>query len=227
MEKQNPQDEDIFLRGDIVSLRQPDIARDVLAGHWHSWFNDPVTTQYLVHGAHPVNREQQAAYIAGEIADPSSLLLVVIDNETARHIGVVCLKSINHYLRSAVLSIVFGDRTVKGAALESVALLTKHAFDRLNLQRLAGGQHVDLWQWANSLELIGYQLDGYHQHYGVRNGKKYDVASYSVTSERFYRLQEARGGNICTPSITDLMKTRHTENRTERMREFFSALYDD
>jgi len=227
MTDQNPQNEDIFLEGEIVALRQPDIEKDVMAGHWHSWFNDPVTTQYLVHGVFPVNREQQAEIVAREMADPTSLLLAVIDKKTSRHIGVVCLKSINHILRSAELSIVFGDRSIKGAALESVALLTKHAFDRLNLHRVSGGQHAALWKWMNSLELIGYQLDGYRQNYSIRNGEKYDTASYSITSERFYDLQKHRCGNICTASLPDLLKEKGSKNKTEVIRQFLKDLYEN
>jgi len=225
MTDHNPQDENIFLEGDIVALRQPDIGQDIIKGQWHSWFNDPITTQYLVHGTRPVNRAQQAEIVTDEMADPTSLLLAVIDKKTSRHIGVICLKFINHIIRSAELSIVFGDRSIKGAALESVALLTKHAFDRLNLQRISGAQHADLWQWMNSLELIGYQLDGYHQHYGIRNGKKYDVASYAITSDRFYNLQKHRGGNILSADFNNLLKQRNTENRTEIMRGFFKDFY--
>lgn len=226
MTEHNPQEDDIFLEGEIVVLRQPNIEKDVLQGHWHSWFNDPVTTQYLVHGVFPVNREQQAEIVADEMADPNSLLLVVIDKKTSRHIGVVCLKFISHTLRSAALSIVFGDRSVRGAALEAVALLTKHAFDRLNLQRVYGGQHAGLWQWMNSLELIGYQLDGYSQDYGIRNGEKYDIATYTVTSSRFYALQKQRDGNICTASLDNLLQQKTSTNKTEIMKQFFCDLYD-
>lgn len=226
MRDHRPQKDDIFLEGELVILRQPDIEKDVMQGHWHSWFNDPVTTQYLVHGVFPVNKAQQAEIVAAEIADPASLLLVVLDRESGRHIGVVCLKYINHSLRSAALSIVFGDRSIKGAALESVALLTKHGFDRLNLQRISGGQHARLWQWMNSLELIGYRLDGYNQDYSIRNGEKYDTATYAIIANRFYDLQAKRGGNICTASIRGLMAQKSTENKTEIMRTFFQGLYD-
>jgi len=226
MNDHNPQDADIFLDGDIVALRQPNIEKDVIEGHWHSWFNDPVTTQFLVHGNFPVNREQQAEIVAREMADPTSLLLVAVDKKNARHIGVICLKFINPVLRTAELSIVFGDRSVKGAALEAVALLTQHAFDRLNLQRISGGQHVGLWQWMNSLELIGYRLEGYHEHYGIRNGEKYDVASYAITSERFYDLLKRRGGTICAADWAGLQKQKSQDNRTEIMRDFFNRLYE-
>jgi len=225
MTEQNPQDDDIFLTGEVVVLRQPDIDRDVNNGHWHRWFNDPATTEYLVHGVFPVNRAQQAEIVAREIADPSSLLLVALERKTSRHIGIVCLKSINFALRSAALSIVFGDRSVRGAALEAVALITGHGFDRLNLQRISGGQHADHWRWMNALELIGYQLDGYHQHYGIRNGQKYDTASYAITAERFYRLQQQRGGTICGNNLDDLMQQKSRENKTAILKQFLEDLY--
>lgn len=226
MTEHKPQDDDIFLKGTIVALRQPDIEKDVMQGHWHSWFNDKDTTEYLVHGAYPVNREQQAEIVTREMADPTSLLLVALEKATSRHIGVLCLKSINPVLRTASLSIVFGDRSVRGAALESVALLTKHGFDRLNLQRISGGQHAGHWRWMNSLELIGYQLDGYQRDYAIRNGEKYDTVSYAVTSNRFYHLQHQRGGNICGDSLDDLLKQKTPENKTALMKQFFHDLYD-
>ncbi len=226
MTRQTPQDDDIFLKGRIVALRQPDIEKDVLRGHWHSWFNDRDTTEYLVHGVYPVNREQQAEIVAREMADPTSLLLVALEKETSRHIGVLSLKSINPALRTASLSIVFGDRSVSGAALESVALLTKHGFDRLNLQRIYGGQHAGHWRWMNTLELIGYRLDGYQQDYAIRNGEKYDTVSYAITSDRFYRLQGQRGGNICGDRLDELLKQKSPKNKTALMKQFFHDLYD-
>ncbi|WP_321391714.1 GNAT family protein [Emcibacter sp.] len=220
-----PQEEDIFLQGEIVCLRQPDIQKDVLDGHWHNWFNDQEITRHLIHGVFPVNKNQQAKYVQTEIDNPSSLLLVAIEKKSGRHIGIVCLKDINQILRSASLSIVFGERDVRGAALEAVALMSKHGFDRLNLQRIQAGQNTSLWRWMNSLELIGYQIEGYHQHYGVRDGKPYDTVTYAITSERFYALQKKRGGNICMGSIDKLYAMKSTENRTEVVRRFFEDLY--
>lgn len=225
MTEDNPQNEDIFLEGDVVILRQPDIEKDVSSGHWHQWFNDQETTQYLVHGVFPLNKDQQAQIVQDEMDNPSSLLLVAIDKKTNKHIGVLCLKSINSMQRTAALSIVFGHRDIKGAALESVALLSKHGFDRLNLHRIDAGQNAALWSWMNSLELIGYQIDGYHQNAGVRNGAPYDVISYAITAERFYALQESRGGNICSPSLDQLYEEKSAENKTEKVKSFFEDLY--
>lgn len=225
MANTNPQDDDIFLEGELVYLRQPVIEKDVMAGNWHSWFNDPVTTQFLNHGTFPVNREQQADIVRQEMANPASLMLAVIDKKTSQHIGVASLNSINHLMRTTHLGLVLGDRSLKGAGLESIALLTKHAFDRLNLQRVSGGHPASLWQWMNSLELIGFQLDGYNQDYGVRNGEKYDTVTYSITSTRYYDLLKQRGGNICTASLSDLFKKKEKINKTEIMKQFFCDLY--
>jgi len=216
---------DIFLQGDLVYLRQPDIQKDVLEGHWHTWFNDPDITQHLVHGTQPVNREQQAAIVQSEIDNPNSLLLAVFEKKTERHVGIIALTHISHALRSASMSIVFGEQDIKGAALEALALITKHGFDRLNLQRIYAGQHADHWSWMNSMELIGYQIEGYHPHYAVRNGKAYDTISYGITSERFYDLQENRGGNILSPSVDALYAMKSAENKTEKVRNFFRNLY--
>ena len=125
--------EDAFLVGRTVYLRRPDVERDVEQGDWHRWFNDLTTTRYLVHGSRPISRAEEAEYVRAALASPRQLVLAVVDVATDAVCGTVSLGEIDHVHRRAEISLVLGRivRSAPSAALEAMALLSKHAFDRL------------------------------------------------------------------------------------------------
>lgn len=208
-----------FIRGTVVSLRMPNIDADILNGSWHEWFNDQEITEFLGHGVFPVNPDRQAEFIASEMSKSSSLILAIDSNETGAHIGVVSLKSINHIQRTAEIAIVMGFDKVHGAALEAMALMTKHAFNRLNLLKLYAGQHESLWKWVNTLGVIGYKVEGYRECWGYRNGKPWGAIMTGVSADHFYELQAARGGDILQGDVKKISLTRSKVNFIQSLRQ--------
>ncbi|MEI7430747.1 MAG: GNAT family protein [Betaproteobacteria bacterium] len=205
--------DDRFLVGKSIFLRPPNIDEDILNGNWHSWFNDVDITKYLTHGVYPVRREDQAKFIAEVIKSPTTLLLCVISKETNKHLGVISLKNIDLINRVAEINIVMGKNRISGSpALEAMALLTKHAFDRFNLEMLYSGQHESLWKWLNTLSLIGFRIDGYRKNSGIRDRAPYGIFLTSVSAEDFYFLQVQRGGDVLGSSTVDLVKNRLRTN---------------
>ena len=217
----------VFIRGQVVNLCVPDVERDVMKGDWHQWFNDYVTTKHLVHGVYPVSKQQEASIVSQEIEEKNSLLLTVVHKETEKHIGVVSLKNIDHLNRKAEIGLVLGPYPILGAGLEAMALLTQHGFDRLNLQKIYAGQHEGLWQWINTLELIGYRIEGYRKDFGYRNGSSYGVILTGVTAGQFNSLKDARGGNVLLPSVEKLCQQRRQENLVDELKEFLKTLQNN
>lgn len=212
-------DKDVFLRGKYINLRKPDIQRDVINGHWHSWFSDQSITKYLVHGVFPVSREEQAAIVKDNLSNPKTFLLCIFDADTDEHIGIISLGSIDWRNRNAEIAIVMGETKKGAAALEAMALMSKHAFDRLNLLKLWSGQHEGLWKWVNTLSLIGYRLEGYREAMFIRDGQSWGIVFTGVTAKDFYALQSARGGTILTNDPMALVKKRSKENNVQKVRE--------
>lgn len=213
-----------FIRGAVVSLRMPNVDEDVLNGSWHEWFNDQGITEFLGHGVFPVNRNQQATFITNEMSKSSSLILAIDSNETGSHIGVISLKSINHIQRTAEIAIVMGFDKIHCAALEAMALMTKHAFNRLNLSKLYAGQHESLWKWVNTLGLIGYEVEGFRENWGYRNGKPWGVIMTGVSADNFYALQKARGGDILQGDVIKLSMTRSKLNFLQSLRQHLTDI---
>jgi RimJ/RimL family protein N-acetyltransferase len=214
-----------FLSGNIVALRKPDLEIDIMQGDWHEWFNDYETTQYLVHGLVPVSREDEYEIVKRNLNRSDSLILTISDIQTGCNLGVISLTSIDHINRRAEIAIVMGKRSTRvGTAIEAMALLTQHAFDRLNLDKIYAGQHEALWKWVNTLELIGYQIEGYRKSFGRRNCKSYGIVLTGVTSDKFNDLRQQRNGDILGDDVITLLKKRCKTNRIPKLSEYLEML---
>ena len=221
MEKVEKIADSAFLVGKYVYLRPPDIEKDVLKGTWAMWFNDPKVTNYLIQGAYPNTVEQQVEYVKSVQKDPTRLVLSIINKEDDKHIGVISFSNIDFFNRRSRIALVIGERKYhKAAPLEAMALLTKHGFERLNLNKIDASQCEGLWVWLNSLELIGYTLEGYFKAAQIRDGEVRDGVYTGVTAERYFQLKKERKGDICGADILDLMANRRKENIALKLKDF-------
>ena len=112
-----------------------------------------------------------------------------------------------------------------GGALEAMALITRHGFKRLNLNKIYGGQYEALWKWVDKLSLIGFKIEGVKREHAYRDGKPIDVFITGVTSSDFFELEKERGGDILSGDALKLQKTIKVQNRTQKTRELLSKIY--
>ena len=208
---------DDFICGESIYLRIPNIENDIINGNWHSWFNDPDVTKYLVHGVYPIDRFGEAKLVEAEMKKTNSLLLCIIQKTGGKHIGVISLKNIDLVNRTAEIAIVMGPERSSTAAIEAMAVIMKHAFERLNLSLLYAGQHEALWKWVNTLSLIGFKIDGFRKNAGFRNGESYGIFLTSVSSEDFFELQQMRNGKVLTEHPMKLLRARKKENPLDKL----------
>lgn len=226
MSKKDAIDISAFLVGNYVYLRPPDIEKDVINGRWFSWFNDRQTTRYLGQGVFPHTVQKQIDFVESLKNDNSKIVLCIVDKANNKHIGIVSFSNIDLLNKKANISIVLGEKKYPVAApLEAMALMTEYGFDRLNLNKIDAGQSVELWMWLNTLELIGYRIEGYIESIMIRDGKICNGVHTGITAERFYALRKQRKGKICTDNILNLLGKRRRENLINDIRNFFSSLY--
>jgi len=203
---------DFFLLGNIVSLRLPDTEKDVEKGVWASWFNDLNITRYLEHGVFPVSNSQECALVEKDLLDSSKIVLSIVQNHTEKLLGVISLNNIDHLNGRCEIAIVTGNDKVPGAALEAMSLLTSHAFDRLNMNKIYAGQHEGLWKWVNTLGLIGYRVEGYIEDWGVRDGKRFGKIVTGISSSQYYKIKNQRKGRLIDCEIMEFMRRRKRKN---------------
>ncbi|MBU0630368.1 MAG: GNAT family N-acetyltransferase [Candidatus Margulisbacteria bacterium] len=217
----------VFLTGELVYLRTPDIEKDVISGKWYTWFNDKATTKYLGQGIYPNTIEKQVDFVNSLKNDKTKILLSIIDKASDSHVGVISFNDIDFVNRKASISIVVGEKKyAPGVPLEAMALMIEHGFDRLNLNKIWAGQVVDLWKWVNQLELIGFRIEGYNESSFIRDGKIQDTVWTGVTADRFYEIKGKRGGKLCPDSIGELMKKRSKEDKAAKIKKYIDSLYE-
>lgn len=176
---------DIFIPGENIDLCIPDdnFARN---SSWYSWFNDFKTTRFLEQGGFPNTPESQASFFAG-LKNSNRLSLIISDKE--QYIGTISLSFINLNKRTADIALLLGEPSNNPnadlLALEAMALISAHGFDKLGLNRISAGQHVKLLKWQRKMEVIGYRLEGIKTNGFIKASEVADAVSISLLRDDY------------------------------------------
>ena len=159
-------DYDVFIEGTTVDLCVPteDIAYH---SNWYNFFNQKTITKLLEPSLFPNTREDQVEFFKSEKASKKRLLLLIVTKKNRLMKGVISLSKINFEKNTADLALVLDDRiapkSTRLASLESVALITEHAFEVMRLDRIYARQSRFLESWQRRMELLGYRVEGIHK----------------------------------------------------------------
>lgn len=186
----------VFVPGETIDLCAP-TREDVAQSGWFRWFNDPKTTRVLNQGIYPNSVEAQMKYYEGLPADPTRIVLLIRPKGSHEPVGVVSLSHIDYRVRRAEIAIVKGERAEEHNlhALEALARLTEHGFERVGMRCLVAGQAWPvLEKWQQRLELIGYRCDGILRKGWAKGYREYDVAYITCLLEDYIELKRIRNG---------------------------------
>lgn len=168
-----------FLSGGRVSLR-PLTDMD-LTPRYLTWLRDPEVTEYTRWRIFPSSLAETRSFIQQRTGH-DSLLLAIIDNARERHIGNISLYGINWVNGVAELSIMVGDRSYwsGGYARDAVKLLTDHAFDTMNLQKLRAGTDQQNTRAVRLFRRLGWKVEGVLKREFYRDGKYRDAFFFAI-----------------------------------------------
>lgn len=172
--------------GKCIYLRAPTIA-DV-EGLWHEWFSDPETTQYLIDRYWPNTVESQKEFFESIKNSQSRLVLSIVDKETDEHIGVCNLNAINWVHRFADIALVIGSKEYRNGqvALETVSLLLKIAFLRLNLLNVKGGFLASNPLTELIIKIFDFEIAGRYKNLCSYQGDCVDLVQVQLSREKWY-----------------------------------------
>ncbi|RTY34215.1 N-acetyltransferase [Chlorobium phaeovibrioides] len=187
---------DIFISGETVDLCIPttEFAQN---SNWYSWFNDSSITRYLEQGVFPNTVQEQEEFFASQ---KGSRLLLIISTKNQEYKGVVSLSFINFFKRSCDVAIVtdhhIESRLAPYAALEAMALITTHAFEKMGIKRISAGQHILLESWQQRMELLGFKLEGIHEKKFIKGQEEAHSVSIACIYDDYYLLKTKREGSL-------------------------------
>ena len=186
----------IFIEGEIVNLKVPD-ENFVKNSNWYNFLNSKKNTQFLEHGIYPNNLIKQKEFYFNLKKD-NRIVLLIFDKEE-NFFGIISLSYINLEHKSADISIVLNLDNRIGyvnknflAALESIALMTEHGFEKLGLERISATQVVELNKWQNLMELTGFRIEGICRDKFIKGLEKKDCMIISSTLKDYLKLKKIR-----------------------------------
>lgn len=184
----------VLLEGEKVDLCAP-IESDY--AEWASWFNNQEITTYLEQGVYPNSPEQQKRFYLSETQNGRVILL--IKDKKALLLGVISLSSINYQKKTCEVAYVCPNRSdiAHYATIEALALVSKHAIERLGLERIyAGHAHPGLENWIKKTAILGFKLFSYDIG-GFKHGITTLASVRTVLKKQDYvQLKKRRKGTL-------------------------------
>jgi len=158
------------LTGDLICLEPPS---DDLAGLYRDWFADTEVNLYTLR--FPPSRKRSTRWIEeAEASEKDVLWMMTVDG---RPIGTTQVDSINWHHRHADIAMIIGERAEwgKGYGTEAVRLMTRFAFEELNLEKLTGEAIVENAGSVRAMEKAGFRQWGLARRHFYQAGHWSDV----------------------------------------------------
>ena len=183
----------IFISGENINLCEPD-EKFASESDWFDWFNDPKNTKYLDQGEKINTQNDQLNFF---LSIKNRIVLIIQDKKSKNYVGVVSLSNINNKKKTCELAIVRDLKKSKTSSplssLESISFMTEHAFENMNMRIISAGQHIELENWQNQMELAGYKLEGLHSKRFYKHDNESDSVSIACHVKDYRHLKKIRG----------------------------------
>jgi len=181
----NNTNEKIFIDGERIYLRRVMVS-DVDT-NYHRWMNDPEVTSYLESRFLSNGLESLRSYVEAMAKDRDNLFLGIILKEQDRHIGNIKLGPINWIHRYGDIGIIVGEKDCwgKGYAAEAIGLLSRYAFDVMNLNKLTAGCYGKNIGSVKTFQKAGFSVEGVREQQYICDGTYIDAVMMGmVRTER-------------------------------------------
>jgi len=149
-----------FLTGRKLYLRE---VRTADANEeYYNWLNDAEVSRFLETRYYPNSLERIRDFVQKRDGDPHEVFLAICHLDSHEHLGNIKLGPINWIHRSADISLVLGKKQFwgQGLATESIQLVTKYAFKKLNLHKLKAGFYKSNVGSQRAFQKVGFEEEG-------------------------------------------------------------------
>lgn len=154
-----PRDEEWF-EDHVVGLRV--LTEGDCGDAYLAWLGDEAVNRYLETRFSPQSLDGIRAFVRRQREDAWSFLFGIFMIEGRRHVGNIKIGPIQPIHSHGDVSYFLGDRSAwgKGVATRAVKLITKLAFERLEIHRCQAGTYATNVASARVLERAGYRFEG-------------------------------------------------------------------
>ncbi len=174
------------LEGARVALR-PVTAADV-GPLYLGWLNDPEINRFLESRHSESSEESVRAFVDRIAARDGDYLFAIRLAQDGRHIGNVRLGPIRAEHRLAEISLYIGDRAAWGQGYggETVALVTRFAFEELRLNKTIGRSYAANQASIRAFLRAGYREEGRLRKHYLLDGEPMDLVVMGCTAGDYF-----------------------------------------
>jgi ribosomal-protein-alanine N-acetyltransferase len=174
-----------FLIGEKCYLRS--LTPEDAGEGYLQWFNDEETCRYNSHHRFPMAEESLRTYLRSVESSKTDLVLAVINKKTNAHVGNVALQNIDWISRSAELAVIIGEKDCRGKGIgrEACALVIRHGFSELNLNRIWFGTMENNTGMRKVAEALGFVCEGVLRQANCKQGRFVDGVVYGLLRSEY------------------------------------------
>ncbi|MCP3932287.1 MAG: GNAT family N-acetyltransferase [Bacteroidetes bacterium] len=179
-----------IVRGNKISLRP--ITIDDCTQDYVNWLNNPKVNNALETRFEKQTINSIREFVVNMQQSDNSHLFAIILNKTNQHVGNIKVGPVNFNHMFGDISYFIGDPEFwnKGLATEAVYLITRFAFQYLQLHKCMAGVYASNKGSCHVLEKVGYNKEGriVNQYKGIDGWE--DHILYGMLSEEFKEPNE-------------------------------------
>lgn len=163
------------------------LTEEDLNGPYPAWFEDQEVCRYNSHGKFFRTKNYFREYLAA--LDREDRVVWAICHKKDGHIGNISLQQISVINRTAEFAIVLGDRRHwdKGVGRMAGLALLRHAFEKLNLERIYCGTAATNEGMKRLAVALGMTHEGTRRWHLFLEGSRVDVLEYGILREEFVK----------------------------------------
>ncbi len=156
------------------------------------WMNDPEVNQYLESRFNKHTVESLTEFVNNMNADPNVYFFAICLRQNGVHIGNIKLGPINRQHRRADIGIMIGDKQCwgKGFAAESICMLTRFAFEKLDLNKLTAGCYAENSGSARAFEKCGWYREGLRKNHSILKNKPHDSILLGISMSDYFKVSK-------------------------------------
>ena len=147
----------IILESDTFYLRN--ISLDDCNENYLSWMNDSEINKFLESRFTVHTIDSLKDFVISMNNSNNNILFAIVDKESDKHIGNIKLGDIHPVHKYADIGLVIGDKNYwgRGIATNAINLVSKYAFDILNLRKVFAGVYEKNIGSIKAFEKCGFK----------------------------------------------------------------------
>ncbi len=141
-----------------------------------SWLNDPEVNRFLESRFREHDLASTRQYVRRAAVDPACILFGMFFGPQRRHIGNIKLSCMSREHHRGTLGLMVGDKSLwgRGLATESIAAVTRFAFDELGLMKLDAGGYASNEASRRAFLKAGWRQEGCLRSQVLCDGRRED-----------------------------------------------------